>query len=590
MIRGFRVLLRLAVAACALAALATGAAAQTPVALNAQVVPIQPQVTSASYPTADYGNDAGSADDKQGTTTWRVVNGTGNCCENYVTVTRSGRLLDFGGSYLNFSDDRGVSWRSVRPLEPLVNGEGAVVAALGGDVVGVEWDPYSGDHLLAFKYEALTGRWLYEEMPQHQPFYDREWIAVVPGPFTIGGQVVPYVSFVKGGVPKELWYYATDGITYTQVTSKFVDRTLADAARRITTAAGGDLDWVQPNANGGMAALGGGNLLGAGDVSDDSSLFDVNGLAWYGAVQGDGSQPQGLFQTDSAGRLHNVLPEGTRFVYRWSSDGGATWRSTEATLPEGSAIEQIDFRASKEAGVAAVGIHAHDSITGTDRDLVYKLGIKGDRPRVLRRYAVGLGDANSTSGVGNDVRMDFQTIAIFPDGKVAVSFLDSTTGSASPTTGAMRTTPALAIEGATKVTGPAEGPVDPQLVGVAPAPLSGSVIIPSPGAGQRIGGVTSGYLEFTVPAGADAARMSVQATPNLPADVDLYLQRQLADASWTGDLASGTTGSLTGETMETARLLAGSHYRIEAHLWAGTPGTQVALSATFYNSAGVAGT
>jgi hypothetical protein len=589
MTRGFDVLSRLAVVACALAAFATGAAAQTPVALDAQVVPIQPQVTTASYPTTDYGNDASSADDKQGTTTWRVVNGTGNCCENYVTVTRSGRLLDFGGSYLNFSDDRGSTWRSVRPLEPLVNGEGAVVAAPGGDVLGVEWDPYSGDHLLAFKYEALTGRWLYEEMPLHQPFYDREWIAVVPGPFTIGGQVVPYVSFVKGGVPKELWYYATDGITYTQVTSKFVDRTLADAARRIATAPGGDLDLVQPNTNGGMTALGGGNLLGAGDVSDDFSLFDVNALAWYGAAQGDGAQPAGLFQTDSAGRLHNVVPEGTRFVYRWSSDGGTTWRSTEVTLPEGSAIEQIDFRASKEAGVAAVGIHAHDSITGTDRDLVYKLAIKGAAPRVLRRYAVGLGDANSTSGVGNDVRMDFQTVAIFPDGKVAVSFLDSTTASASPTTGAMRTTPALAIEGSTKVTGPAEGPTEPQPVGVAPPPISGTVIIPSPGAGERVGGVTSAYLEFTVPAGADAARMSVHATPNLPADVDLYLQRQLVDGSWTGDLASGTTGSLTGESMETARLLAGSHYRIEAHLWAGAPATQVAIQATFYNSAGVAG-
>jgi hypothetical protein len=556
------------------------AGAQTPVALDAQLVAIQPAVTSATYPTTDYGNDGNAADDKQGTTTWRVVNGTGNCCENYVTVTRGGRLFDFGGSYLNYSDDRGVTWRSVRPLEPLVNGEGAVVAAPGGDVLGVEWDPYSGDHLLAFKYEALTGRWLYKEMPLHSPFYDREWIAVVPGPFTIDGRVVPYVSFLKGGVPKELWFYATDGFTYTQVTSKFVDRTIADARRRLATAAGGDLDWVQPNTNGGMTALGGGALLGAGDVSSDSSLLDVGALAWYGAVQGDGSDPQGLFQTDSAGRLHNVLPEGTRFTYRWSSDGGTTWSSSSAQLPEGSAIEQIDFRANKEAGVAAVAIHAHDSITGTDRDLVYKIGIKGDRPRVLRQYAVGLGDANSTSGVGNDVRMDFQTVAIFPDGKLAVSFLDSTTDSLSP---------ALAVEGDTRVKGPADGPGDPQVVGVAPPPLSSTVLIPSPGAGQRVGGVTSGYVEFAVPSGADVARMSVSATPNLPADIDLYLQRQLADGSWTGDLASGTSGSLSGDTMESARLLAASHYRIEAHLWAGAAGTQVAVQAVFYNSAGVAG-
>jgi hypothetical protein len=66
--------------------------------------------------------------------------------------------------------------------------------------------------------------------------------------------------------------------------------------------------------------------------------------------------------------------------------------------------------------------------------------------------------------------------------------------------------------------------------------------------------------------------------------------RTLDDGSCTSDLASGTSGSLTGETIETARLLAGSTYRIEAHLWAGTPGTQVAIQATFYDSAGVAGT
>jgi hypothetical protein len=39
-----------------------------------------------------------------------------------------------------------------------------------------------------------------------------------------------------------------------------------------------------------------------------------------------------------------------------------------------------------------------------------------------------------------------QTIAILPDGRLAVSFLDSTTHYPSPTTGAQQTRPALAIE------------------------------------------------------------------------------------------------------------------------------------------------
>lgn len=67
-------------------------------------------------------------------------------------------------------------------------------------------------------------------------------------------------------------------------------------------------------------------------------------------------------------------------------------------------------------------------------------------PVLKRRYTVGLGDTGSAAGVGNSIRMDFQTVAIFPDGRIALSFLDSTTAYPSPTTGQMQTRPALAIE------------------------------------------------------------------------------------------------------------------------------------------------
>ena len=68
------------------------------------------------------------------------------------------------------------------------------------------------------------------------------------------------------------------------------------------------------------------------------------------------------------------------------------------------------------------------------------------QPTLVRRYTIGKGDTGSAAGVGNSVRMDFQTIAILPDGRLAVSFLDSTTHYPSPTTGAEQTRPALAIE------------------------------------------------------------------------------------------------------------------------------------------------
>ena len=111
----------------------------------------------------------------------------------------------------------------------------------------------------------------------------------------------------------------------------------------------------------------------------------------------------------------------------------------------------------------------------------------------------------------------------------------------------------------------------------------------APGAGTRIEGVTSQYFEFTVPDGVDNASSTIAATPDAPADIDLYLQRRTSDGGWTGDLASGATGELTGERMTTGRLIAGS-YRIEVHNWAGPPANHVALRTSFYNSAGEPGT
>jgi hypothetical protein len=124
--------------------------------------------------------------------------------------------------------------------------------------------------------------------------------------------------------------------------------------------------------------------------------------------------------------------------------------------------------------------------------------------------------------------------------------------------------------------------------GPAQAPFSGDVTTKAPGAGTRTADVTSQYVVFEVPEGVDNASATIAATTDLPADVDLYLQRRLSDGSWSGDLASGATGELNGDRMTTGRLPAGV-YRIEVHNWAGPPANRVALSATFFNSAGEEG-
>ncbi len=122
--------------------------------LPAEVVDFEPPVRVERYPYTDFGRSPSPRDDRRGTAAFRVVERTGNCCENYLTITPGGRLLDLGGSYVNFTDDLGKTWKQVRPLNPLVNGEGAIAAAPGGDIVGVEWDLYTADHLISYKYDA----------------------------------------------------------------------------------------------------------------------------------------------------------------------------------------------------------------------------------------------------------------------------------------------------------------------------------------------------------------------------------------------------------------------------------------------------
>ena len=95
--------------------------------------------------------------------------------------------------------------------------------------------------------------------------------------------------------------------------------------------------------------------------------------------------------------------------------------------------------------------------------------------------------------------------------------------------------------------------------------------------------VTAAAFEFDIEDGYDNARIEVLATPALPADLDLYLQR-LDDDGWSDDLAAGESGELDHETLTAGRQAPG-RYRIVVHNWAGPP-SQVEVSVTFLNGGG----
>ena len=123
---------------------------------------------------------------------------------------------------------------------------------------------------------------------------------------------------------------------------------------------------------------------------------------------------------------------------------------------------------------------------------------------------------------------------------------------------------------------------------VGPAqPEERASVTPSAGGPERTP-LTVAYHEFDVEDGFDNAALLVSAVPSMSADIDLYLQRQNDDGSWSGDLVSGASGSLTEESL---RLMdpAPGHYRVEVHNWAGLPATRVDLTLTHLNSAGEPG-
>jgi hypothetical protein len=398
----------------------------------AQIVDFTPDSTVVKpYATTDYS----SGTPVQGTTDWRVITGTGNAAELWLTTTQEGRLYDLGGRYLNYSDDRGLSWKSVRPIDPLVNGEGSVVIAPNGDVLGVTWDPYAGDRVWTYKYSAAEKKWYYSINVFHTPFWDRPGIDVIPGPFTTPTGTVPYITFING-FPHDEWHYSLDGLNYPFTTSLSADEaTTADIQGWIDTKPDASFDWIQPNQYFPFGVLGGGKALMG------SLMFTGEDMHWhkFSLPAGAPALPNG-FQVDSRGWLHSAARVGSGFVYRISSDGGRSWKSV--SIPD---AQPGDLRANAAAGVAAVW-----GIKGT-QDLLYKIDISTDQPRLLRRYVVGKGDDCRCQGIGfygvqGGHRYDFPSVAIFPDGRLAVSFMDSTTKMKFPTVGTEVVSPGLAIE------------------------------------------------------------------------------------------------------------------------------------------------
>ncbi len=121
-----------------------------------------------------------------------------------------------------------------------------------------------------------------------------------------------------------------------------------------------------------------------------------------------------------------------------------------------------------------------------------------------------------------------------------------------------------------------------------PAQAEEKASVTPPAGGPERTPVTVAHHEFDVKEGFDNAKLLASAVPSMASDIDLYLQRQNADGTWSSDLTSGGSGSLTEESLTYATPAPG-RYRLEVHNWAGLPGTRVDLTFTYLNSAGEPG-
>ncbi len=380
-------------------------------------------------------NDAGES---AGLEPWRIAPGTGNCCENYVTTTSEGRILDFGGTYVKYSDDDGITWTTVdHSLIPYQNGEGAIVPAPGGDVVGIGWDPYSGDNVYGVKYEADTGEWSFSPTKLHTPFWDREWIVALPGPFTDSlGATHDYVTFARGGVgTKDVLLMSTNGLDY-------YANSLPDTAPQneplvlaaLDAEADPERDWMQPLRQTTISPIGDGYGLqtrhalqvGAGEGSPDCHPVFGPDMVWRCLELTEAYLPDGALLMDSVGTLHVMETDRTGFTYHISHDGGRNWDQVTWTLPEDMQLLDWDFKANAALDQTIVAAHAQTT-ANTGQDLVFRLHGLDAVPRLVETLYVGDGKAEpGDGGVSNQGdRFDFSNIAMLPDGRVVVSMQDS---------------------------------------------------------------------------------------------------------------------------------------------------------------------
>jgi hypothetical protein len=386
---------------------------------------------------------------RTGAASWRISPAGGNCCETYVSATRSGRIVESGGTYPWYTDDRGKHWYQVKFDVPdqndngqaIAGGEGATVVGPHDDIYGVTWDAYSGDHLQAYRYTAQTRKWDVSEVVMKSPFYDRPWLTYARGPFSLSGASTRQLLDVTGGgITKDIDTFSPDGLDYSDPSFFYLDEQQTAPGRfRVKVVRNQDADWWQPHPGTGTLPLTGGGVL---RFTNNEDVTGTHGCpvarlmpdAVWQCVKTAGSF-QGVVRQDSRGYLVEAYPSpgNSSIVLATSRDGGMHWARTTLVPPKAthavrletpSLYDVVANGALRQAAVSA----RFDDAKGNGHDMVFRIDTSGVKPRLVATYAVGKGDLNTANDVSGSAgyRYDYESVALLPDGKLAVSFDDST--------------------------------------------------------------------------------------------------------------------------------------------------------------------
>jgi hypothetical protein len=299
------------------------------------------------------------------------------------------------------------------------------------------WFPYpstsGADQFYAFLYDADTQEWNWCFNRTPEPFYDRSWQVEVIGP--INGGIYgngEYASIVISN----FWHQvqniggqiSTDGLNYDYFSFPDRDASLDIIEVDLTAEMlGEEWDFTKPHKEMRAFPVPSGGLYFPNYFIDGRDAYVDTSLNWWSATTLNGSSlPSEYCAIDSSTALHCVLADDNVIQHLLSWDGGETWENNTYDLKnQTSGIEEWEFHSNGIHDLFVLNVR-YQSSEGPDIDIAWHVRDYSESLIPDVKTYLGQGDLDSTSGAGADIRFDFASMGILPDGGSFIAYHDST--------------------------------------------------------------------------------------------------------------------------------------------------------------------